>query len=61
MCKCTVQVCKLLRHVAGSETLVIWADHVEHMFRCLATGVSRALDVNQSRLLQYCVMYYNQA
>jgi len=36
----TVQVCKLLRHIAGTETLVIWADHVEHMFKCLANGVS---------------------
>jgi len=52
---CAAKVCKLLRHVAGSETLVIWADHVEHMFSCLAAGVSRASDLKQTVCLSVTI------
>lgn len=35
------QVCKLLKHISGTESLIIWSEHIESIFKCQTAEVTK--------------------
>lgn len=35
------QVCKLLKHISGTESLIIWSEHIESIFKCQTAEVRK--------------------